>query len=291
MAIEVQEMEFRTDKIVLNYAMSLSSGVPLVLLHGGSARWQDFDSIISDLAKTFRLYAPDLRGHGRSNWAAGAYSLQDYTDDIRAFLHELFTEPVFLFGHSLGGMIALMAAAQYPAGVRAVAVGDSPLSSLSWHQHLCKSRDRAVAWRELSGGQVEMAILIEQLKESPFEVPNRNETIPFREVLGEDSPVFERIATNLYQNDPDTISAVLDHFEVTAAGYEMEKVLPAINCPVLFMQADPSVGGLMTDHEVNQAMALSAQSQHVKIQGAGHVLHIQRKDLVLAALQGFYRAC
>ncbi len=291
MNTDIQEKGFDTGKVALNYATSSSSGTPLVLLHGGSARWQDFNSILPDLASDFRVYAPDFRGHGKSDWAPNTYRLQDYTDDIIAFAQKQLTEPACLFGHSLGGIVALMVAAQYPAAVRAVAVGDAPLSSKTWYEHLSLSRDRVEAWRELAGGQQPLPVVIERLKDSPFEVPGQNEPIALRQVMGENSPVFEWIATNLYKNDPDMISAVLERFETTAAGYEMDIVLPAIQCPVLLMQADPSAGGLMTDREVAQALPLLAQPQHVKLSGVSHVLHNNRKELVLAELEAFYETC
>jgi len=289
--IEIQEKIFDTGKVTLNYAESSSSGMPVILLHGGSARWQDFNSILPDLASTFHIYAPDFRGHGKSGWVSNTYRLQDYTDDIIAFLQKHLTEPALLFGHSLGGIIALMVAAQCPAGVRAVAVGDAPLSRKTWYEHLHQSRDRVAAWRELSGGQQPLPALIEILKASPIEVPGRNETVPLREVMGEDSPVFEWIATNLSQNDPDMLSSLIDRFEATAAGYEMKTVLPAVKCPVLLMQADPSVGGVMTDKEVEQALPLLAQPQHLKLEGVSHVLHNVRKEPVLAALKTFFQVC
>ncbi len=71
-----------------------------------------------------------------------------------------------------------------------------------------------------------------------------------REVWGEDSPVFDWVATNLYQQDPDVLSVLIDDFAHAAAGYEMDELLPKIGCPVLLLQADPASGGVMTDAEV-----------------------------------------
>ena len=95
-----------------------------------------------DLAAEWHIYAPEFRGHGRSGWVTGSYRLQDYTDDTIAFLRGRVCEPAYLFGHSLGGIVALMVAAQYPEGIRAVVVGDSPLSSQTWHSVLLQQEDR-----------------------------------------------------------------------------------------------------------------------------------------------------
>jgi dipeptidyl aminopeptidase/acylaminoacyl peptidase len=140
MPTDIHEHRFDTGQVVLNYAETPGPGTPLVLLHGGSARWQSFESIWADLAAGHHLYAPDLRGHGRSAWATGTYRLRDYADDIVRFLQSVVARPALVFGHSLGGMAALMAAAQYPGGVRAVAVGDAPLSAQTWHDDFAQNR-------------------------------------------------------------------------------------------------------------------------------------------------------
>lgn len=118
MSIIINEQAFHTGVVTINYAEGPPSGPPLVLLHGGSARWQSFDTIIPDLAVRWHLYAPDLRGHGKSGRVQGHYRLQDYAEDIIAFLQQCLSEPVYLIGHSLGGMVALLVAAQCPDYVR-----------------------------------------------------------------------------------------------------------------------------------------------------------------------------
>ena len=165
MPLEISERTFEIDAVCINYAEIPSSGAPLILLHGGSARWQAFESILPELAAQWHIYAPDFRGHGKSSWVTGTYRLQDYADDIIAFMRSCVKEPAYIFGHSLGGMVALLVAAQYPQGVRAVAVGDSPLTSGTWNTALDQGRERVLVWRDLAGGQKSFAEVIEALKE------------------------------------------------------------------------------------------------------------------------------
>jgi pimeloyl-ACP methyl ester carboxylesterase len=254
-----------------------------------ATRWQAFETILPDLSSAWHLYAPDFRGHGKSSWATGSYRLQDYADDTMAFLRQVVREPACLFGHSLGGIVGLMVAAKYPRGVRAAAIGDAPLTSQSWYHVPLESQDRLAAWRDLSGGQVPMQRLVDALKDGPVEVPGRAEPVAMREVLGDDSPVFSWLATHLYQSGPDVLTALLERFEATAAGYEMDGLLPAIACPVLLLQADPAVGGLMTDADVRRAMPLLAKPRHVRRDGVSHVLHNERKEPVVEALKVFFR--
>ena len=288
MLSEIRENTFDTGIVTINYAEIPSSSTPLVLLHGGANRWQSFSNILSDLAATWHIYAPDFRGHGKSMWVPGSYRLQDYMDDTIAFLRHCLKEPAYIFGHSLGGMVALLVAAQFPEGVRAVAVGDAPLSSLTWQAH--QNRDRLLTWRDLAGGQKPFDEVVEGLKDTPIEVPDRVGSVPMREVAGEDAPVYTHLATDLKQNDPDMLTALLDRFETTTAGYEMKCVLPSIQWPVLLLQADPAAGGLMTDREVELAQAFLDRSQHLCFQGISHILHIERKEPIIQALEAFFQS-
>ena len=287
--MEILERLLETEAVTINYAEGPPAGLPLVFLHGGSARWQSYESIMPDLAARFHLYAPDFRGHGKSGWRAGQYRLQDFTDDTIAFLRQCVAEPAYLLGHSLGGEVALLVAAQYPDYVRAVAVGDAPLTRRVETAVEHDARQSKVAtWRDLAGGRLSIEAIIEALKDSPTEMPGQAEPVTMRERYGEDSSVFTWVASNLYYNDPDMLTATFD--EATKAGYEMEKVLPAIRCPVLLLQADPAEGGLMTDVEVARALPLLTQAQHVCFKGTEHILFFPDKAPVLQAIVAFFES-
>jgi len=73
----------------------------------------------------WHVYAEDLRGHGKSGHISGHYTLRDYVRDLRTFIRNVIHRPVILFGHSLGGMIAIMLAADNP-DIEAVVIGDPP---------------------------------------------------------------------------------------------------------------------------------------------------------------------
>jgi pimeloyl-ACP methyl ester carboxylesterase len=288
---KIRENTFDAGIVTLNYAEIISAGTPLVLLHGGSARWQSFDNILADLAATWHIYAPDFRGHGRSTWVPGTYRLQDYAEDTIAFLQHCLKEPAYIFGHSLGGMVALVVAAQYSDGVRAVAVGDAPLTSQTWQATFHQGRERVSAWRDLAGGQKPFEEVIEALKNSPIEVPGRMGSVPMREVMGENASVYTWLATNLQQNDPDMLTALLDRYETTMAAYEMNSIFPGIQCPVLLLQADPAFGGMMTDREVDLALPLLSRSRHILLHGISHVFHNERKEPIVQALKDFFQSC
>ncbi|MFI1255568.1 alpha/beta fold hydrolase [Streptomyces netropsis] len=103
-----------------------ASSPPLVLLHGGGQTRHAWDRTGPRLAELgWRAIAPDLRGHGTSEWSAdGDYDLDLFAEDVRALVAELGDRPV-LIGASLGGLSPLLAAGEAPrAAVRALVLVD-----------------------------------------------------------------------------------------------------------------------------------------------------------------------
>ena len=288
MALEVMNLAtFDTAKVKLNYAEGPNAGPALVLLHGGSARWPYFDGIILDLAAHWHVFAPDLRGHGKSGRVAWRYALQDYVEDIGAFLREV-SGPATLFGHSLGGMVAWMVAGQCPELVTAVVVGDSPLDRDVWKANTDEHKlAQTRSWRALAGGSHSVEEIIVALKDCPATVPGQTRPLRMRDVYADDDGVYAHLAPRLYDNDPDMIGVLLEDRDNFLAGYEMETLLPSIHCPVLLLQADPKCGSAMSDVEADRAMTLLPQASHVLFPGLSHLLFIENKTVVLQAVEAF----
>ncbi|GAA3092607.1 alpha/beta fold hydrolase [Streptomyces rectiviolaceus] len=103
-----------------------ASSPPLVLLHGGGQTRHAWDRTGPRLAALgWRVVAPDLRGHGTSEWSAdGDYDLDVFAEDVRALVAELDARPV-LVGASLGGLSSLLASGEAPrAAIRALVLVD-----------------------------------------------------------------------------------------------------------------------------------------------------------------------
>lgn len=105
---------------------------PVLLLHCRGADGGDWARIGERLAtgaRPRRVYAPDLRGHGRSDWLGevpGAYAFEAMRDDMLGFLAAVGAGPADVVGHSLGGSIACLLAQHAPAVVRRLVLEDVP---------------------------------------------------------------------------------------------------------------------------------------------------------------------
>lgn len=92
----------------------VGSGPPLVLLHGigdSSATWLP---VLSALADSHTVIAPDLLGHGASAKPRADYSVAAYANGVRDLLGVLGIDRATLVGHSLGGGVAMQFAYQFP---------------------------------------------------------------------------------------------------------------------------------------------------------------------------------
>jgi 3-oxoadipate enol-lactonase len=98
---------------------------PVVLLHALGEASADWAPVAEALAPAWRVYAPDLRGHGASDWP-GTYTIEQLTADLAAFLDALGLDRVILGGHSLGAAPAYLYAARHPARVARLILEDPP---------------------------------------------------------------------------------------------------------------------------------------------------------------------
>lgn len=94
-------------------------GKPLLLLHGYTDTSRSWSLTAPYLAR-YRLIIPDQRGHGAADAPACCYSLSAFADDARLLLDALDIGKAAVAGHSLGSMIAITMAAEYPERVSSI---------------------------------------------------------------------------------------------------------------------------------------------------------------------------
>lgn len=103
-------MILKTSKTTTFY-QSISSGKPLVLLHGWGCDWQIWSNQIRELSKKYKLIIPDLPGFGKSEildkkvWNSADYA--EWLDEFLSLL-KILELPYALAGHSFGGKISAL---------------------------------------------------------------------------------------------------------------------------------------------------------------------------------------
>ncbi|CAA0103854.1 putative protein [Mycolicibacterium vanbaalenii] len=86
----------------------------LLLIHGMAGSADTWRAVIPQLAKKYRVVAPDLTGHGQSSKPRTDYSLGAFAVGLRDLLDELGIESATIVGHSLGGGVAMQFLYQHP---------------------------------------------------------------------------------------------------------------------------------------------------------------------------------
>ncbi len=279
----LEEKSFDAGEVTLNYAEGEDNGPPLVLLHGLGRRWQVFLSLIPSLSLRWHVYALDLRGHGKSGHIPRGYRGTQYSQDVIRFLRQQVAEPAVLFGHSLGGMAAMWVAAHAPDLVKAVILGDNLISSVDFQQSYYPMLFGGLRDLAIQGGTIEE--IARGLAKIQLKLPGLDELVPIGDLPGNDQAFLMWWARCLKQVDPDTFAMSLDGSSLE--GWDGEALLREITCPTLLLQANPELGGLMSDADVKRALELLPHPVHVSFPTLGHALYIQQPEPVLRAVNNF----
>jgi non-heme chloroperoxidase len=97
------------------HVLERGSGPPVVLLHGITLSAAIWAPQLRTLADGHRVLAVDQRGHGQSLAGSDEYSIDRLARDLLQMLEDLDVRSAVLAGHSMGGMVALQAAARSPS--------------------------------------------------------------------------------------------------------------------------------------------------------------------------------
>ncbi len=125
---QIEDRFFEARGVPIRY-VDVGVGSPVILIHGFGANL-DINWIasgfIEEVAKTYRVIAFDVRGHGKSGkpHAMGAYG-REMVEDIGRLMDHLAIACAHIVGYSMGGFLTLKFLASYPQRVRSATLGGS----------------------------------------------------------------------------------------------------------------------------------------------------------------------
>ena len=126
--------------------LTAGKGDPILLLHGYAQTSRMWKPLMTELAKTNLVIAPDLRWIGPAKKPDAGYDKKTMAQDVHALAESLGITRVRVAGHDIGLMVAYAYAAQYPTEVDRIALLDAFLPGVGdwesvwllrdlWHFH------------------------------------------------------------------------------------------------------------------------------------------------------------
>ena len=235
-----------------HYYEDAGGGPLLVMLHGAGSSSVSLQSHIDDLAKDFRVVAPDLRAMGRSEHVA-ELPPPAWVDDLSALLDYLEAPPPLLYGVSLGSRVALRFAIDHPERVRGLIL-DGPI----------------IAQDQAGNTATAQVFNVESYSEE--------RKADMRRLHGDE---WETVARNYLsiRNRPE-----LQEF------YNLRAAFPSVRCPVLITRGDRDDANhkLAYTYELKQGMA---DARLAIAPGIGFSMAAGRPEGFRALFREFAAAC
>jgi pimeloyl-ACP methyl ester carboxylesterase len=127
--------DLRFERIALSTGVTLNvalagpeDGAPLILLHGFPESHRTWRNQIADLARDYRVIAPDQRGFAGSDKPKGVenYHTDKIVADVMALADALGIKHFTLAGHDWGGAVAWTTALSHPVRVKRLIIVNAP---------------------------------------------------------------------------------------------------------------------------------------------------------------------
>jgi pimeloyl-ACP methyl ester carboxylesterase len=257
---------------------------PLLLIHGNRDHAHNWDWTAERLQERYHIIAPDLRGHGDSQWSAGSmYAPAEFVYDIAQLVHQQQLAPLRVVAHSLGGNIALRYTGTYPEDVERLVVIEGWGGIVPSHQRP-HTPERMGAW-------------IEAQRSLAARQPRRYATLDdaYRRMLEANPHLSADKARHLTihganQNEDVTYTWKFDNYIHTSQALDLPPVdvrelWRNVACPVLLVTGSES--WMRSGGDPAALVADFADARHVVVEGAGHWVQHDQLDVFLELVENF----
>jgi len=235
------------------------SGDPLVLIEGlGYANWMWVKQ--KPLSKYVKLIIYDNRGVGYSSKPDRPYTMDNFADDLEDLLNYLSIDKAFLWGVSMGGMIAMYFTYKNPDRVRGLILGETNFGIKS----VPPSKEALeILMQPPKSGLDKREMLIERMR------------VAFsREYFNKHKDEIEYLV-NLrirFEEDPKAYNNQL----AAVLSFDFKDKLPSIRVPTLIVTGDEDyVVNPQNSYIMNQSIP---NSKLIILRGAGHLAIIERAE-------------
>ncbi len=259
----------------------------LILVHGGLDHARNWDWVARALRDDFHVYAVDLRGHGNSQHAPGAlYTIAEHVLDLAALADVINPAspdaPIYIIGHSLGGVVAMVYTGVFPEKVKKLVSIEGLGPPPNHHVHAPASQ-RMRRWVEG---------IRKTEKREPHSYPNLDSAV---NRMKEANPhLSDGVARHLTLhgtnwNSDGSLVWKFDNFARPFPPFghhveDMREMFGQITCPVLLFWGMESWA---QDPEKDGRASVIKNHKLIKVANAGHWVHHDQLEIFLAETKKF----
>lgn len=257
MAMGIKKITVHNQTIAYKEA---GQGDVLVLLHGFCGSMGYWDRVLPELAKKYRVIAPDLPGHGESD--VSGHTIEHFAEQLELFFTALNLDQVTLLGHSLGGYVTLAYAERFATRLKAFSLIHSTGFPDSEEGKIARNNNIEKVKNEGIGSVVEG--LIPKLF-SPDHIEKNEAEIAFAMELG------------LQTTDKGAVAAL----KAMRDRISRNHVLAKSNCPILLVAGEG-------DQLIPAERTFSVKKENIDqvlISGAGHMSMLETPDILLQEIK------
>ncbi|MCB0601653.1 MAG: alpha/beta fold hydrolase [Saprospiraceae bacterium] len=236
----------------------------IVILHGLFGSLDNWHTFARRLSSTYQVIAVDLRNHGRSPHT-GTFNMTAMRDDLLRLWDELSLEQAVLMGHSLGGKVAMAFATAYEDRLSALVVLDiSPRSYPRGHD-----------------------VYFDAMLSMPLNLESRQEADQWLSKTVKSMPIRQFLMKNLERTETGyswkfNLNVLYDQYDAVIGPVE---ILQPLSVPALFVRGAKST--YISDDDLALIRETFLNVDIVTIGNAGHWVHAEAPDALLAALTAF----
>jgi pimeloyl-ACP methyl ester carboxylesterase len=257
----------------------------MLLVHGSHDHCHTWDWFAEQFADDYHIVAPDLRGHGDSEWVRGSsYHHVDYVYDLAQLVRQRGLSPSVVVGHSMGGTLAALYASLYPQQVRHLIVLEGVGLWPGMFENTSPA-ERIRAW-------------IDNTRALAGRIPKRYPSLEdaYARMRSANTHLSDEQARHLTvhgstQNEDGSYSWKYDNYTHAFPAYrvpadETRALWEEIDCPTLLLNAREGF-----PHRTGQAGTLEhfRRGTLIDIEDAGHWVHHDQLDAVVLATRNFLK--
>ena len=290
----------------INYAEGPANGPALMLVHGQGMEWEDYASVLPELAKRYHVFAVDCFGHGESAHDQALYACSVNGDALIALAKQVAGGDYIVSGHSSGGILAAYVAANDTEHVTACVLEDPPLFRVTPEE--AQENAGTFAWYD---GYIVAHSFLQQSEVTAYPAWYASHSYLFglfgglQKMLADQTAAFcaehpGEHATNAwiprdwtrgmyFMDDWDPRFGDSFYDGSWMAGIDQEAMLRQIKCPTVYLKALTNYGedGVLfaatTDEDAARIQETIATCETTAIK-SGHDIHVEHPDVFAKAI-------